>query len=226
GIVPIENSIEGVVTNTLDLFSEFSVKICGEVQLSISHCLLSKEKKLESIKHVYSHPHALPQCRTWLENHLPKATLTGVNSTSKAAQLASQKKGSAAIASEHAASIYGLHILRRRIEDYSNNFTRFVMIGKKETQATGQDKTSILFSVKDQPGILFRILKPLSEAKINLTKIESRPLKKRTWEYVFFIDLDGHIQEPKVKKAIEKMEKFCQYLQYLGSYPKEVGRPR
>jgi chorismate mutase/prephenate dehydratase len=224
GIVPIENSTEGVVTHTLDLFTEFTLHICGEIQVEVHHHILAQNKNLKQIQTVYSHPHALAQCRQWLETHLPTAKLEPVDSTAKAAKIASTKKSAAAIASSYAATLYGLSVLRKNIEDHPNNFTRFLVIGRRATAPTGQDKTSIMFSVKDQPGVLFRLLQPLATQKINLSKIESRPMKKKAWEYVFFIDLDGHIQTPHVAKALAKMEKECSFLQVLGSYPKEAGK--
>ncbi len=224
GIVPIENSTEGVVSHTLDLFMEFTLHICGEVQLEISHNLMAKGRDLKKIRRVYSHPHALGQCRLWLEQHLPWAQTQPVESTAKAAEIAAKQKGTAAVASAYAATLYGLNLLRRHIEDHPNNFTRFLVIGKRPTAPTGHDKTSIMFSTKDEPGVLFRLLKPLAQQRLNLSKIESRPLKKKAWEYVFFIDLDGHLQDKKVAKAIREMEKQCSYLQILGSYPRELGR--
>ncbi len=226
GIVPIENTTEGVVSHTLDLFTEYTLQICGEVQMEISQNLLSLNSELKEIKKVYSHSHALAQCRTWLEKNLPWARTQEVTSTSKAAEIASHEKGSAAVASEYAANIYGLNVLRKHIEDHPNNFTRFLIIGHYPPAPTGNDKTSLMFSMKDKPGILYRVLKPLAEKKINLTKIESRPLKKHAWEYVFFIDLDGHRQDRKVASVLKTMEQVCSFVQVLGSYPKEVGTER
>ncbi len=225
GIVPIENSTEGVVSHTLDLFMEFTLHICGEIQLEISHNLMAKSDKLNSIRKVYSHPHALAQCRHWLEQNLPKARLHPIDSTAKAAEIAAKEKGSAAVASAYAANLYGLTLVRQHIEDHPNNFTRFLVIGNRPTSPTGHDKTSIMFSTKDEPGVLYRLLQPMAEQNLNLTKIESRPLKKKAWEYVFFIDLDGHIEDPKVAQAVKAMERECSYLQILGSYPREVGKP-
>lgn len=229
GIVPIENSNEGVVTHTLDLFMEFTLTICGEIQLEINHNLLSKESELKKIKKVYAHPQALGQCRHWLEENLPKAEIAPTDSNAKGAMLAAKEKGAAAIASDYAAELYKLKILRKHIEDYPNNFTRFLVIGKKATHPTGEDKTSIMFSTRDEPGVLFRLLKPLADSGVNLTKIESRPLKKRAWEYVFFIDLDGHVEDPSISKVLKEMERECSFFQVLGSYPREIsktnGRP-
>jgi chorismate mutase/prephenate dehydratase len=224
GIVPIENSTEGVVSHTLDLFMEFNLQISGEIQMEISHNLLAKQNRLEKIRKVYSHPHALAQCRNWLEEHLPHANLKAVASTARAAEMAAVEKNTAAIASAYAANIYGLLALAKHIEDHPNNFTRFLLIGHHGPAPTGHDKTSIMFSTKDEPGVLFKILRPLASSDINLTKIESRPLKKKTWEYVFFIDMDGHAQDRKLAKALKQMEKVCSFVQILGSYPKEAGK--
>ncbi len=224
GIIPIENSTEGVVSQNLDLFMEYTLEISGEIQVEINHNLLGVEKKisLSQIQTVYSHSQALAQCRHWLEKHLPHAKLRAVESTSAAAKMASRDKKTAAIASAYAAQLYQLEIIRKNIEDQPNNFTRFLIIGKQKTNSTGHDKTTIMFSTRDQAGVLYRLLKPLADEKLNLTKIESRPLKKKAWEYVFFIDLDGHQKDVAVAKALRKVEKECSFFQILGSYPREV----
>lgn len=222
GVVPIENSTEGVVNHTLDLFVEHSVKICGEVTLPISHHLLSKEKNLKKIKKVYSHPHALAQCRNWLDSYLPEVKTLEVSSTGKAAELVSQEPDCAAIASEYAATLYHLEILQKNIEDQLNNYTRFVVIGYQDCKPTGHDKTSFICSAKDEVGTLYQLLTPLAQSKINLTKIESRPLKGRAWEYFFFMDLDGHQQDEPIKKALQDMQKQASFLKILGSYPKSI----
>lgn len=220
GIVPIENSTEGVITHTLDMFIDSDLKICSEVLLEISHNLLSNSK-FEEIKRVYSHPQAFAQTRNWLENNL-NVEYIETSSTAEAAKLAAKETGTAAIASELAASIYNLQILRANIEDRSDNFTRFLVIGNNINNAcTGHDKTSILFSVKDRVGVLHSILKPFATHKINLTKIESRPSRKQVWKYVFFLDLDGHIQDKNIKDALSELDELCLYLKVLGSYPVE-----
>ena len=220
GVVPIENSTEGIVSYTLDLFVEFPLKICGEVKLPIAHNLLSNAKRMKEIKKIYSHPQALAQCRGWLDSHLPGVKTVEVASTAKAAEIASGEKNAAAIASDYAASHYHLNILAKHIEDLSSNFTRFVMIAKNDCGVTERDKTSVMFSAKDEIGILHRLLSPIAKEKINLTKIESRPLKGRAWEYIFFVDMDGHRENPKVKRALEQMAKGCAFIKILGSYPK------
>ncbi len=220
GVVPIENSTEGVVTHTLDMFLESDLKITAEILLEVSLSLLSKTGKMEDIKRIYSHPHAIAQCREWLNRNLPDIPVFDAPSTAAAAQIAVDDPSAGAIASEFAANLYDLQVVERKIEDNPNNFTRFLVIGRKEQARTGRDKTSLMFSIKDEPGALYRMLKPFAERGINLTKIESRPQKKRAWEYVFFLDLDGHVSDREVQEAIKELEKMCVFLRVLGSYPK------
>lgn len=220
GVVPIENSTEGVVGATLDGFLDSQLKIGGEMTLPISHHLISKRGSLGTIRRVYSHPQASAQCRNWLEENLPGVPLIEAESTARAAQKAAEDSEAAGIAGEHAAELYGLKILKRHIEDHPGNMTRFLIIGKKSPPPSGQDKTSILFSVKDEPGILYRMLEPFYKSRINLTKIESRPIKKKAWAYIFFLDVDGHIEDRKIKGAVETLDRRCQFLKVLGSYPK------
>ncbi|HOW27070.1 MAG TPA: prephenate dehydratase [Elusimicrobiota bacterium] len=220
GVVPIENSTEGVVNHTLDMFMGSDLLICAEREEPISQCLMASQEDLKKIRSLYSFPHALAQCRRWLEAHLPSVRIHDAASTADAAAQAALDATAAAIASPLAAEIYHLTILADRIEDSTNNATRFLIIGKKMADPSGKDKTSILFSIKDRIGALHDMLIPFKESGLNLTKIESRPTKKRAWEYVFFIDLLGHIADPKVKKAIEKLETNCVFLKVLGSYPR------
>ncbi len=218
GVVPIENSTEGVVNYTLDMFIDSSLKIYSEIFLEISHYLLSTSE-ISKIKKVYSHPQPIAQCRIWLESNLPNAKLIEVLSTAEAAIMASKEKNTAAIASSLAADIYGLKILAERIEDNVENFTRFLIIGKNINQKTKNDKTSIMFSVKDKVGALHNSLSPFQKYKINLTKIESRPTRKKAWEYIFFVDFQGHVDNKNVKKALMELENECTFLKVLGSYP-------
>lgn len=220
GVVPIENSTEGVVNHTLDMFIESDLKICAETLLEISHYLLSRAKSIEKIERIYSHGQALAQCRNWTEEHLPNAELIETASTAEAAQKASKEKNAAAIASELAAGLYGLKVIASRIEDRADNFTRFLVISKNFPNPSGIDRTSILFSIKDRVGALHDMLIPFKKNGINLTKIESRPTKKKAWEYIFFVDFVGHIAESKVKKALRELEEQCLYLKILGSYPR------
>ncbi len=219
GVVPIENSTEGVVSHTLDMFLDSDLKICAEIILEISHHLLGKGD-LKGVRKVYSHPQALAQCRDWLEENLSRAGIVEVESTARAAQTTVKEKDSAAIASDVAASLYGLRIIASHIEDRSTNYTRFLVIGRDYSERSGEDKTSILFSIKDRVGALYDMLSPFKNQGINLTKIESRPTKKKAWEYVFFLDFIGHKDEEKVKRALAELEEKCFFLQILGSYPK------
>lgn len=190
GVVPIENSIEGAVSHTLDMFIDSDLKICSEISLEISHHLLGRSvKKNPRILRIYSNPQVFGQCRLWLEANLPKAELIEVSSTARAAELAKEKANSACIASKLAADCYGLKIYAKSIEDYSHNVTRFLVIGRAEPNSTKNDKTSIVFSVKDKVGALHDMLVPFKKNRINLTKIESRPSKKRAWDYYFYVEI-------------------------------------
>ena len=220
GVVPIENSTEGVVNLTLDLFIDSSLQICAEILLHVSHNLLSKTGRIEDIKRIYSHPQALPQCRNWLAKNLPHIPVKEVFSTAKAAQHAVEDQNVAAIASAFAARYYCLKTVRKSIEDVAENFTKFWVIGKKSPGRTGNDKTSIMFSLRDGVGALHQMLEPFSDQGINLTKIESRPFKKRPWEYIFFIDIEGHVQDENVSSALDEVKKRSQFLKILGSYPR------
>jgi len=219
GVVPIENSIEGAVNHTLDMFADTDLKICSEVYLEISHSLLSNEKEKAKIKKVYSKDQVFGQCRLWLESNLPNVQLVETTSTARAAEIASKEKGAACICNALAATRYNLKVLYRSIEDSAHNVTRFLIIGKTDAKPTGSDKTSIMFSIKDRVGALHDMLLPFKKYKINLTKIESRPSKIRAWEYYFYVDVEGHIDSAKVKRALEDLEKVSSYLKILGSYP-------
>ena len=219
GVVPIENSIEGAVTNTFDLLVDSDLKICAHLVIEISHNLMSTTS-LDKIKKVYSKLEVFGQCRRWLQDHLPHAELMDVASTTRAAQIAAKEKDAAAIASLLAADIYHLHVVKKGIEDSSHNVTRFLVIGKSDAQPTGEDRTSLLFSIRDKVGALHAMLEPFDENKINLTKIESRPSKKKAWDYYFFLDCEGHREDEKVKKALAKLDGMCKFLKILGSYPR------
>ncbi len=219
GVVPVENSTEGVVNHTLDMFIGSELQVIAEIMLEISHHLLSKTGNPEKISKIVSHPQPLAQCRHWLEANMADVPLVDVSSTAAAAQLAAEDESAAAIASQAAAVQYDLKVVKAKIEDNPNNFTRFLVIGKKTPEKSGQDKTSIMFSVKDQPGILYRMLEPFSKRKINLAKIESRPMKQKAWEYIFFLDLIGHLDDTQITEAIEELRCHCHFLKVLGSYP-------
>ena len=218
GVVPVENSIEGAVTHTFDLLVDSDLKICSQILLEISHNLLSKEP-LSRIKKIYSKPEVFGQCRMWLQGNLPSAQCISTASTTMAAQIAAQERGSACIASSLAAKVYNLKVLKNDIEDSAHNITRFFVISNNDVPPTGKDRTSILFSIKDRVGALHAMLTPFAKNKINLTKIESRPSKKKAWDYYFFVDFIGHREDVRVKKALAQLEDMCKYLKILGSYP-------
>jgi len=221
GVVPIENSTGGIVHHTLDMFLEYDLRITSEVVMAIHQNLLSRHR-LEQISKVFSSPQPFAQCQIWLKENLPNATLKEVGTTVEGVELALKAKGAAAIASELAAKVYKLKIVARAIEDVKDNRTRFLVIGKQSSQPTGNDKTSLMFSIKDRPGALFSLLKPFAKRKINLTKIESRPTRRKAWEYVFFVDLEGHIQDAPVSDAVGELENHCLFIKILGSYPCDV----
>jgi chorismate mutase/prephenate dehydratase len=218
GVVPIENSIEGVVTHTMDLLVDSDLKICSQVLLNVTHHLMSKGS-LSQIKEIYSHPQVLGQCRQWLMKNMPKAHLIPTVSTTKAAQMMANRKNAACIASQVAASLYGLNILKANIQDSAHNITRFLVISTMDVPVTGHDRTSLVFSIKDKVGALHAMLTPFMKHKINLTKIESRPSKKKAWDYYFFVDCEGHQSDPRVARALAQLEGMCKFLKILGSYP-------
>ncbi len=218
GVVPIENSIEGAVTHTMDMLVDSDLRICAQIILEISHNLLSKSK-INTLKKVYSNPQVFGQCRLWLERNLPRVEWIEVTSTSRAAQICAKEKNSASIASVLAAQVYGLKVVAKDIEDTPHNITRFLVIGKYGVSPTGEDKTSIMFSIKDKVGALHDMLVSFRKYRINLTRIESRPSKRKAWDYYFFVDLQGHQSNPRVKKALLELENKCKFLKILGSYP-------
>jgi chorismate mutase/prephenate dehydratase len=220
GVVPVENSNEGVVSHTLDMFMSSDLKIIAEILLPVSHDLLNLSGQTADVRKVISHPQAIGQCRIWLEENLPEIPLVDASSTASAAQQAAEDASVAAIASETAASLYGLRVVEHKIEDNRNNFTRFLVIGNEMQSPSHSDKTSIMFSVKDQAGILYHMLEPFSKRDINLAKIESRPMKGKAWEYIFFLDMVGHVEDKDIADAVEELRTCCQFLKILGSYPK------
>lgn len=219
GVVPIENSVEGAVNYTLDMFVDSDLKICSEIYLEISHNLWSKEKDRSKIKRIYSVAQVFGQCRLWLEANMPKVELYEVSSTAKAAEIAASHKGAGCIASKLAGEKYNLNLLYKSIEDSAHNVTRFLVIGTNEAKPTKKDKTSIVVSIKDRVGGLHDMLLPFKKYKINLTKIESRPSKTRAWEYYFFIDMEGHHNDRRVKSALAMLKDKTTYMKILGSYP-------
>lgn len=223
GVVPVENSTEGVITHTLDSFLTSTLLICGEVSLRIHHNLLSKEGSISEIREVISHQQSFAQCRRWLDRFLPNAIRTPVNSNAEAARRVASVVRSAAIASDIAANIYGLKVLEKNIEDEPDNTTRFLVVGNVSADRTGNDKTSLLVSTGNQPGALYSILEPFVAHGISMNKIESRPSRKGLWNYVFFIDIDGHLTDMNIAKALATLERKASMLKILGSYPKALG---
>lgn len=220
GVVPVENSLEGSVNVTLDRLVLTGLKIQAEMYLRISQCLISSAKSIKGVKNVYSHPQGLAQCQAWLRAHLPNAVLGEMESTAAAAKMVRGKKTAAAIGSALAASTYGLNMLAEGIEDNPSNTTRFLVIGNGEGDATGDDKTSIIFATPDFPGSLHRALDAFAKRKINLAKIESHPVKGRMWEYLFFVDMIGHLHDKPVQDCLKELKDKTIYLKILGSYPK------
>jgi chorismate mutase/prephenate dehydratase len=219
GVVPVENSTEGPVSLTLDRFIQSEAKICAEIMTKISHDLISLSGDAGEVRKIYSHPQALNQCREWLRKNFPQVQLEEAGSTAKAAQLASEDPQAAAVASSLAALLYGLKVVASQIEDHLNNSTRFLVLGRQGAERTGKDKTSVLFVVSHAPGTLFRVLQVFYEKGINLTKIESRPNKGKPWEYIFFIDFEGHAADPHVAEALDEVKERVLFVKLLGSYP-------
>lgn len=220
GVVPVENSNEGVVTSTMDLLVDSTLVITGEVILPIRLMLLSREKDIGGILKVYSHPQALAQCRHWLQKNLRAPAFIDARSTAEAAAFCLSQDGTAAVAGAMASQLYGIPTVVENIGDWKENLTRFLVFSTHPTAPSGDDKTSLVFSIRDKVGALYEILKPFGDAGINLTKIESRPSKKKAWDYVFFIDFDGHKDDPDVRDALWSLEKMCMFIKVLGSYPK------
>ena len=221
GVVPVENSTEGVISHTLDLFQQSQLTICGEVELRIHHHLLARRSDIK-VTRVLAHQQALAQCRGWLELNLPDAEHVAVGSNAEAASLVSADDSAAAIASDMAAELYDLAIVEPNIEDQPDNTTRFLVIGPQAALPSGEDKTSLLISVNNKPGALYRMLQPIAQHKISMTRIESRPSRQAMWEYVFYIDVDGHRDDAAVAAALEALENEAFAVKVLGSYPKAV----
>jgi chorismate mutase/prephenate dehydratase len=222
GVVPVENSTEGVINHTLDMFVQSSLTICGEVELRVHHHLLASDGGLLNIKRIYSHQQSLAQCREWLDAHLSGVERIAVSSNAEAARRASKEEGAAAIAGEVAAELYGLTVLEANIEDNPDNTTRFLVIGRQKCPPSGDDKTSLLVSASNKPGSLYRLLKPFADKGISLSRIESRPSRLANWEYVFFIDIAGHVQDAKVADCLTLLKEETTLFKVLGSYPRAV----
>lgn len=218
GIVPIENSTEGGINEVIDRFTQTKLKIAGEVYLPVHQNLICSGP-LDGIRTVASHPQGLAQCRNWLRSNLPKAELRKSTSTVEGIEWAAKEPSIAAIGSTLAARIHDVPILYRNIEDVPDNITRFLIIGQKSPGRSGKDKTSLMFSIKDAPGALYAMLGGFEKHKVNMTRIESRPSKRKAWEYIFFVDLQGHMEDPEVARALEDLEARCKHIEVLGSYP-------
>jgi chorismate mutase/prephenate dehydratase len=224
GVVAVENSSEGTVTNTQDRFITSPLHICGEVELRIHHCLMGRMDALERVLRVCSHSQALAQCRGWLDEHLPEAERVAVASNAEGARRARDEAGTAAIAGDTAAEVYGLNMLAREIEDRQDNSTRFLVVGRKLLKPSGNDKTTLLVSAghTKSPGALHRLLEPLARHRVNITRIESRPSRRRKWDYVFFFDIEGHADDAQVRRALAGLKRRASLFRVLGSYPKAV----
>jgi len=226
GVVPVENSLEGSVTQSYDLFLRYDLKVCGEVIVKIEHCLIANPSTaIEDIEVVYSHPQALAQCRSFLEEFgrelIPTYDTAGSVKMLKEKEL----RNAAAIASERAANLYGMHILAKDIADNPENYTRFFVLSNEDSDPTGKDKTSIIFSAAHKPGSLYNALGEFAERNINLTKIESRPTKQTPWEYNFYLDFEGHRNEKRCSEALKALEKYANFVKILGSYPRAKALP-
>jgi len=219
GVVPVENSTEGAISRTLDLLLIKDIKICGEITLPVHQLLLSKSNNIKNIKNIYAHGQSLAQCHDWLMNNLPDVKKTAVLSNAEGALLASKQKDSAAIASGRAAVLFNLNILFQNIEDDPNNSTRFLVLSTQDVQPSGNDKTSIVVAARNKPGAIAQLVSPFSEYKISMTKLESRPAKIGMWEYVFFIDVEGHQADKSISLALKKIESKASFIKILGSYP-------
>ncbi len=225
GVVPIENSTEGSVNNTLDMFLTSPLKINGEIELRIEQHLLGRMRGLEAIQRVCAHEQSLAQCRGWLREYLPHVELIGMSSNAAGARRARDEDGTAAIGPQEAADVYDLNILVSNVEDRADNATRFLVVGRKVTTPSGDDRTTILVSSDDTregAGVLFGLLKPLADHGVSMTRIESRPSRRKNWDYVFFIDLEGHADETPVKEALAELEERSSLFRVLGAYPKAV----
>ncbi len=222
GVVPVENSTEGVINHTLDMFMQSSLAICGEVDLRVHHHLLGKNRDHSNLKRIYSHQQSLAQCREWLDVRLPGVERVPVSSNAEAARRVAGEEQVAAIASDIAADIYGLEILEANIEDNPDNTTRFLIIGRQSVAPSGDDKTSLLVSTPNKPGALHQMLEPFAENGISMSRIESRPSRLANWEYVFFIDINGHVDDEKVSRCLDALREKTAMLKVLGSYPRAV----
>jgi chorismate mutase/prephenate dehydratase len=218
GVVPVENSTEGVVTHTLDMFMDSDLKIVAQIVMPIQQCLMSRCRR-QQIRRLFVHPQSLAQCRAWLQRYFPNAEIIETSSNARSAELAAGAKNAGAIAGLLAAEKYGLQVLEHNVQDNAANATRFLVLGRQSPPRSGRDRTSLMFCIADRVGALHGVIAPFRKHRINMTKIESRPSKRKAWEYFFFVDCDGHIQDPRVAKALEELGRHCVFVKVLGSYP-------
>lgn len=224
GVIPVENSTEGVISHTLDNFLQSPLNICGEVELRIHHHLMTaNDSEEDKIEKIYGHQQTLGQCRRWLDGHFPKVPRITASSNAEGAKIALSEPGAAAIAGEIAAETYGLKIVHKKIEDQSDNTTRFIVIGREDIGVSGKDKTSIMVSTHNQPGALYRVLEPFHRHSVMLTSIETRPSKTGMWSYVFFIDFEGHREDEVIRNVMEEIDADALEVKLLGSYPRALG---
>jgi len=223
GVVPVENSTEGAIGRTLDLLLATPAKICGEVMLPIRQCLMSRAAALKGIRKVYSHAQSLAQCQQWLARNLPAAGRVAVVSNAEAARLAARERGAAAIGPRSAAALYGLKLVARNIEDQSRNTTRFLVIAENDAAPSGRDKTSLIMSARNVPGAMHALLAPLAANRVSMTRLESRPARAGLWEYVFYVDIEGHERDANVARALAELKRKASFLKNLGSYPAAVA---
>jgi len=221
-MVPVENSTEGAVGRTLDLLLTTSARVCGEVMLPVRQCLMAKVKRRDAIRRVYSHTQSLAQCQRWLARHLPQIETIAVVSNAEAARRAAKERGAAAIAARTAAALYGLSVLARNIEDDPKNTTRFLVLGEHDAAPSARDKTSLILSTRNVPGAIHDLLTPLAANQVSMTRLESRPARTGLWEYVFYVDVEGHQQNANVARALAELERKASFLKNLGSYPAAV----
>lgn len=222
GVVPVENSTQGIVSHTLDMFLHSDIKIAAEVELRIHQHLLTHVKSLEQVQRVYAHQQSLAQCKHWLAANLPEAELIGVSSNAEAARRVRQMDDAAAIAGRHASEVYSLPVLFGNIEDHVDNTTRFLVLGRSLLPPSGDDKTTLLVAGSDGPGALFKMIEPLSRHGVNMSRIESRPSRQGRWDYVFFIDLDGHVDDEPLQRSMAELEAQARLVKVLGSYPRAI----
>lgn len=224
GVVPVENSTDGAIGRTLDLLLTTPAKVCGEIMLPVRQCLMSKAKNRMAIRKVYSHTQSLAQCQHWLARHLPGAEQIAVVSNAEAARLAARDAKSAAIASKTAAALYQLNLLARNIQDEARNTTRFLVLAREDVAPSGCDKTSLILSTRNIPGAIHDLLSPLAKNSVSMTRLESRPAKTGLWEYMFYIDIEGHASDARVARALVEIERKASFVKNLGSYPAEPAR--